>query len=103
MYDMAQPIYKVWMLKKYTDAWYKLTPEEQEKQMSKVEQALKDAGGERVVSCVSLWSSEDCLGWGVEKFPDLEAVQKHAQLLWDIGHYKYFESVSYLGTEFSAG
>ena len=96
---MAQPIYKVWMVKKYTDAFYKLTTEEQNKVLANAEQQLKAAGGESVVLCAAIWSSEDCVAWGVEKFPDIEAVQKHAQLLMDSGHYKYIESVSYLGTK----
>ena len=96
---MAQPIYKVWMLN-YKDAFYKLSPEEQNKLTAKVNQALKDVRGERVVTCVSVWSSENCLAWGVEKFPDIEAVQKFAQLLFDLGQYQYIESTSFLGTEY---
>ena len=69
MCEMAQPIYKVWMLN-YKDAFYKLSPEEQNKYTAKVNQALKDVGGERVVTCVSVWSSENCIAWGVEKFPE---------------------------------
>ena len=96
---MAQPIYKVWMLN-YKDAFYKLSPEEQNTLMAKVNQALKDVGGERVVTCVSVWSSENCLAWGVEKFPDIEAVQKFADMLWELGQYQYVESTSFLGTEY---
>jgi len=96
---MAQPIYKVWMLN-FKDGWYQLSTEEQNKHMAKVTQALKDVGGETVLFCISVWSSENWLGWGVEKFPDIEAVQKHTQMLADIEHYKYIESNSYLGTEY---
>jgi hypothetical protein len=95
---MAQPIYKVWMLNR-TEAFYKLSPEEQNTLTEKITQALKDVGGERVITCVSFWSSENYLAWGVEKFPDIEAVQKYAQLLWEFGLYRYIESTSYLGTE----
>jgi len=102
MCDMAQPIYKVWMMN-YTDAWYKLSPEEQNKAMAKIEQALKEVGGERVITCASVWSSENYLAWGVEKFPDIEAVQKFAQMLFAFGHYQYIQTTSYLGTEYSMG
>jgi len=37
---MKQPIYKVWLMK-YTDAWYKLSPEEQKKHMAMIEESLK--------------------------------------------------------------
>ena len=95
---MSQPIFKVWLLK-YTDAFYKLSSEEQNELLAKGEKALKDVGGERVVTCASVWCSENYLAWGVEKFPDIEAVQKHADLLYALGHDKYIDSTSYLGTK----
>ena len=98
MFEMSKPIYKVW-LGKYTEAWYELSPEEQQKYSEGSVQALAEAGGEAVITCMSVWSSENYLGWGVEKFPDIEAAQKHADLLWEMNHYKYIESTSYLGTE----
>jgi uncharacterized protein (DUF1330 family) len=99
---MAQPIYKVWMMN-YTDAWYKLSPEEQNAYGAKVEQALKEVGGERLIVCVSVWSSENYLAWGVEKFPSIEAVQKFTESLLALGQYKYIQSNSYLGTEYQMG
>ncbi len=99
---MAQPIYKVWMAK-YTESWFKLSKEEQEKQNVKVGEALKQVGGEAVILCVSLWSSENWTMWGVEKFPGIEAVQQHTMLLFDLNHFNYIESTSYLGTELPAG
>ena len=95
---MAQPIYKVFMVN-MKDAYYKLSPEERDKFDKKVEEALKKVGGERIVACYSSWCSENWLGWGVEKFPDIEAVQKHAQLLLELELANYIESTSYLGTE----
>ena len=97
---MAQPIYKVWM-SKYTESWYKLSKEEQDKQNAKVAEALKQVGGEAVILCLSLWSSENWMMWGVEKYPSLEAVQQHTELLYNLNHFLYIESTSYLGTEFT--
>jgi hypothetical protein len=102
MLEMGKPIYKVW-LGKYKVAWYELSPEEKQKHSEKLLQALAEAGGEEVITCMSVWSSENYLGWGVEKFPDIEAAQKHAELLMELNHYKYIESTSYLGTEFPRG
>ncbi len=95
---MAQPIYKVWMAK-YTESWYKLSKEEQESQNAKVAEALKKVGGETVVFCISLWSSENWMMWGVEKYPSIEAIQQHTMLLFEMNHFHYIESTSYLGTE----
>jgi len=95
---MEQPIYKLWMMK-YTDAWYKLSPEEQKKRLAMVEESLKKVGGEMLMMRVCVWASEEWLAWGVEKFPNLEAVQQHALTLYTNNHFLYIESTSYLGVE----
>ena len=99
---MAQPIYKVFLFK-MKDSYYQLTQEERDKLMAKGDEIRKKVGGEAVIACVSLLCSENWLAWGVEKFPDIEAAQKHAQLLWETDWYKYFDAVSYLGTEMAEG
>jgi len=99
---MAQPVYKVWMMK-YKDAWYRLSKAEQDEYSAKMAAALKQVGGELVMMRVSLWSSENWLGWGVEKFPSIEAVQQHALLLFNMNHFQYIESSSYLGVEMPPG
>lgn len=95
---MAQPIYKVYLLK-YKEAWYKLTPEEQNKLLAQNAESLKEIGAELLILCASVWSSEEWLGWGVEKYPDIEAVQKHANNLFSWNWFEYIESKTYLGTE----
>ena len=95
---MVQPIYKVWFMK-YKDPWYKLTKEEQGKLMAQVEASLKSVGAEIVAFCVTLWASEEWMGWGVEKYPNIEAVQQHAMTLFNINWFEYIESKTYLGTE----
>jgi hypothetical protein len=95
---MAGPIYKVWLMK-YKEPWYKLTIEEQNKLMAQGGEALKQAGGDEIIMCASMWSSEKWLGWGVEKFPDIDAVQKHSEKLFSLNWFEYIDSVSYLGVE----
>jgi hypothetical protein len=95
---MAQPIYKVFIMK-YKEPWYKLTTEEQNKLASQGAEALKQVGAESIITCISFWSSEEWLGWGVEKYPDIEAVQKHAEILFGLNWYEYIEAESHLGTE----
>jgi hypothetical protein len=95
---VSGPIYKVW-LGKFKDAFYELSEDEQNKLGEKVGQALVQAGGETVIMCNAAWGSENYQGWGVEKFPDIEAVQKHTELLIELNWYHYMDSTSYLGTE----
>jgi len=95
---MSQPLTKMYMMR-YTEAWYQLSREEQEELMEKVRQALKKVGGKQVMSCLSLWSSEKWMAFGIEKFPSLEAQLLHTQMLFDLGWYRYVESESQLGIE----
>jgi hypothetical protein len=95
---MAQPVYKVFLVRR-TEAAYQLSPEEQASLLQKVGEALDQVGGKRVVLCDSNWSSEEWPGFGVEVFPNIEAVQKHAQLLNQLNWYRYIESITVLGTE----
>lgn len=95
---MAQPIYKVWFVK-YKEPWYRLTTEEQNKLIAQIAESLKQLGVENIVLCNSVWSSEEWLGWGVEKYPDLEAVQKHAENLYKLNWFEYVDSQMVLGTE----
>lgn len=95
---MTQPIYKQFR-GRLTEAWYHLTKEEQESLFAKVEDALKQVGGERVVTCDARWFSDEWEGFGIEKFPDIEAVRKHKELLYEIDWYRYGQSECVLGTE----
>ena len=95
---MARPIYKVFMFKP-TEAWYQISNQKRNQIKGQLAKALKKVGGQEVVLCFSGWNSEQYLGWGVEKFPNIEAVQKHHALLVDLGWFRYADSNSYLGTE----
>ena len=95
---MAGPIYKSFRAKA-TEAWYQLSQEEQQGIMAKVGEALEKVGGKRVVLCDSSWASEEWQFFGVEEFPDIEAVQKHTKLLQEVNWFRYSESSIVLGTE----
>ena len=95
---MAQPIYKVYLFKPM-EALYQLSEQDKKSQITKVENALKQVCGKEIISCFSGWNSEQWLGWGVEQFPNIEAVQKHNTLLVGINWFRYVDSVTYLGTE----
>ena len=97
---MAQPIYKAYTVN-MSEAWYQLSKEEQDSLLAKVVEALDKAGGEIVILCNSAWSSEEAMFFGVEKFPDIEAVQKHTELLSELNWLRYTNSKSVLGTEWS--
>jgi hypothetical protein len=99
--EMAKSIYKVFLARP-TEALYQLSPEEQDRLMAKVDEALGKAGGKRVVMCDSTWASEQWPYFGVEVFPDIEAVQKYAELLGEFNWFRYMKSMTLLGTEMPA-
>ena len=58
---------------------------------------LKKVGGKRIILCSSSWSSERWWAFGVEEFPNIEAVQKLSLALHELNVWKYFENDSFLG------
>src|SRR5690242_1691700 len=97
---MAKPIYKMFTVR-FSQAWYQLSQEEQTNLLGKVVEALEKVGGKTVLLCDSSWSSEQWPFFGVEEYPDLEAVQNHAKLLSELNWYRYIESSTVLGTEWA--
>jgi hypothetical protein len=97
-FEMAQSIYKVFLTRPL-EAWYQLSQEEQTSLLAKVNEALEAAGGKTVVLCNSSWSSEQWQFFGVEEFPNIEAIQKQAALHNELNWLRYMESVTVLGTE----
>jgi len=81
------------------EAYYRLSPEERQAVSARARQALAAVGGEYVVICDSAWSSERWPMWGVERFPSIEAEQRHARLLAEADALRYFDSLTLLGTE----
>jgi hypothetical protein len=93
------PVYKLWQ-GRFTEAWHQLPEEEQQRLLARVQQALNTAGGKALVICSAAWSNERWPFFGVEEFPDLEAVQRHTQILIDLNWARYIESRTTLGTQF---
>ena len=82
-----------------TEAWHQLTEDEREALLAKIGDALSQVGGKSMLVCDCAWSSEEWWFFGVEEFPNVEAVQKHAKLLADLKWLRYVETESLLGTE----
>jgi hypothetical protein len=95
---MTSPIYKLF-LAKTKGAWYELSEPERTKLQAQIDEALKKVGGKRLVFCASSWSSERWDAFGVEEFPDIEAVQQLSLALHEMGVWKYFENDSILGVQ----
>ena len=95
---MSQPIYKLFLFRN-TEAYYQLSSDEQNEILSQLDAAFQKVGGKRLIFCNSSWSSEQWPVFGVEQFPNIEAVQEYAQALNELNLPRYVESMSVLGTE----
>ena len=98
---MSKPIYKLWLMKNTPKLHQAMRedPERAGKVMAEFAQAQKELGIERLITCESLWANEEFFGFGVEKYPDVEALEKNIQKERELGLFEYFEAFTLLGFE----
>ena len=96
---MSGPIYKLF-LGRMTEAWYQLSEEERNRLVAEIDPGR--VGGKLIVECGSAWSSEQWQFFGIEEFPDIEAVQEYSELLSRLDWYRHADTMSILGTEWGA-
>jgi len=98
---MSSKIYKMWKARP-TAAWYELSEEEQNELFAKNGADLEKLGVKTIILCDAAWSTEHWVFFGVEEYPDMEAVQAHAAYFIESNWFKYIEAEIVFGTEFSA-
>ena len=92
---MAGPVYKIFR-GRMRKAWYELSRAEQDDIIAKAENALAQSGGKTVIMCRS--ASDQWSLFGIEEFPDIDAVVKHKKLLDEANWFCFCESESQIGT-----
>lgn len=95
---MATPVYKLSM-NRPREAFYQLSEEQRRSHWAKVKEAHEKVGAKTLVALNTAWSVEQWAWCGVTEFPDIGAVQKHVGLLQELGHYRYIEALTILGTK----
>jgi len=83
-----------------TEAYYQASEEQRNEVLGKLDAAFQKVGGKRLVWCNAYWSADQWQVFGVEVFPNIEAVQQYSQAMNELNVSRYVESVSLLGTEF---
>ena len=94
---MTGPLYKLWQ-SKWTAAWYELSPDQQNALIAQVNEALERVGGKSIILCDASWTTEQWPVFGVEEFPNLEALQEHSAILASFNWPRYMESTTVVGT-----
>jgi len=92
-----KPIIKMYF-SKYREAWFSLSEERKMEIELEARGKFKEVGGKAIIRCASYWSNEGWTWFGIEEYPDIEAVQRFAEFLVELGWPRYVESKTYLGT-----
>lgn len=95
---MSKPIHLL-VMGGYTEAWHRLSAEEQADLSAKVDEVDKRAGVKWVLVCNSRWADEGVQYWGVLEYPDMDAYLKKVDELEQLGWFRYFSSKTILGTK----
>lgn len=98
---MTKPIYKLWMVEPKS-SWHQLSPAEKEHHLDQVRGALEEVGAKSIVTVKSAWYDEQWQYFGLEEFPDVEAVRKFVDQLQEMGHYRYFRTKGLMGNEYES-
>jgi hypothetical protein len=96
---MSKPVYLLVLAQGFTEAWYQLSKEEQDKLWSQVQEVDKRAGVNWLISCDSRWADESVYGWAVLEYPDMDTYQKKAKELGELSWWRYFSAKTILGTK----
>ena len=96
---MSEPIYSVYIIHTFREAYYQLSAEGKGQFWGKVDEAMKIAGSNSVLVCGSKWANEHNAAWGVEEFPDMASIQLSVQTHEKDEHYRYLEAETYLGSK----
>jgi hypothetical protein len=95
---MSEPIYK-FSTGRLLPEWYRLSQEEQDSLLAKLQEALEKLGAKKVIHCNTYWSTDQWMWAGVEEFPNIEAVQKYMATLQELNWGRYVEGNNVLGTK----
>ena len=98
---MTGPIYKMFHAR-WTEAWYQLSQEQRDAIFAKMTETGERIGAKQVLVCNSSWSSEKWLFWGVEEFPNMEAVEEYTRCLVELEWFRYCDSEILLGTKWQS-
>ncbi len=94
---MQGPIYKFYRLRP-TEAFYALSQAERDALLTKLGELRTQQGVKAIVDCNSAWHDERWSSFGLEEFPDMQAVANHTAPLLALDLFRYIESETMLGT-----
>jgi hypothetical protein len=94
---MSKPIFKMFMARP-SEAGYQLSQEERDNLFAKHDELIEKLGIKSTITCDSSWASDQYNFWGVEEYPDMDAVMEFHAGLDALNWFRYFDAVTLLGT-----
>ena len=96
---MSKPVYVNYCVQGLTEAWYRLSKEEQDNLAAKIKEIDKSLGCKELIICDSRWADEGTLIWGVSEYPDMDAYQKKIEEFEKLNWNRYYSAKTILGTK----
>ena len=94
---MSKPVYKLYLMKPSLEAVL-LPAEQQQTLMGKAAEILAQVGGKSLING-EIWSDEQYQFFGVEQFPNWQALREHDRRLRDMNWFQYLESETFMGVD----
>jgi hypothetical protein len=94
---MSKPIFKLYLMKLGIEA-VTLPAEKQQSLLGKGEEILAQVGGKTLISG-EIWSDEKYQYFGIEQYPNWQALREHDRCLREINWFQYLESETFLGVD----
>ena len=97
---MSDPIYKMCLIRGYTEAYHQLSEEVKNELWAEVVRAIKAAGAEMVGPYFDCkWSNDTYDTWFTMKYPNVESAIADTEGVRKAGLYRYMVSETILGIE----
>jgi hypothetical protein len=97
---MSQKIYKLCLIRGYTEAYYQLSDEEKNQLMEKVGEAIEKAGAKMATPYFnSRWSNDKYMIFFTMEYPNIEAAMADTEGVEKAELFRYLISETILGTE----
>jgi hypothetical protein len=94
---MSKPVYKLYLVKPRLEA-VMLPAEQQQSLNGKTTEILAQVGGKSLIDG-EIWSDEQYQYFGVEQFPNWQALREQNRRLRDMNLFQYMESETFMGVE----
>jgi hypothetical protein len=98
---MSKTIYKLCLIRGYTEAYYQLSEEAKKDLWNEIGKAITEAGAEMhgpYYDC--RWSNDQYMVWFTMKYPNLDAVIADTHGVEKAGLFRYIVSETILGMEY---